>query len=96
MDLSSWMFIFVMSAGCGIACMIIAQRKGYRGTQILGWLAAGLIFSIFGLIAVILTTHDSDGTHVAGASATCRFCGAPILSDAARCIQCGGEIARGV
>jgi hypothetical protein len=33
---------------------------------------------------------------VAGASATCRFCGAPILSDAARCIQCGGEIARGV
>ena len=96
MDLSSWMFILVMSTGCGIACMIIAHRKGYRGSQILGWLAAGLIFSIFGLIAVILTSHGSDGMHVAKPSAICRHCGSPIPSDASRCIQCGGAILPGV
>ncbi|NTU68058.1 MAG: hypothetical protein HGB02_04165 [Chlorobiaceae bacterium] len=61
MDLSSWMFILVMSAGCGIACMIIARGKGYRGSRILGWLAAGLIFSVFGLIAVVLTPNRSEG-----------------------------------
>ncbi|NTV02169.1 MAG: zinc-ribbon domain-containing protein [Chlorobiaceae bacterium] len=92
MDLSSWMFIFVMSAGCGMACMIIARSKGYRGTAILGWLAAGLIFSIFGLIAVILTSHGVEATPVA--SATCPYCGALLPSDASLCPRCGANPAR--
>ncbi len=91
MDMSSWMFIFVMSIGCGIACMIIAYNKGYRGNQIFGWLAAGLFFSIFGLIAVILTSHGSEASHAVRSSAACRHCGAPLPVEAARCINCGAN-----
>ncbi|NTU93729.1 MAG: hypothetical protein HGB29_09970 [Chlorobiaceae bacterium] len=61
MDAASWTFIFVMSVVCGVACMVIAGRKGYRGSQIFGWLAAGLFFSVFGLIAAVLTPHRAEG-----------------------------------
>ncbi|MCE1274094.1 MAG: hypothetical protein HGB01_02630 [Chlorobiaceae bacterium] len=60
MDPASWTFVFVVSAVCGIACTIIAARKGYRGGQLFGWLAAGLIFSVFGLIAAVLTHHGAE------------------------------------
>jgi hypothetical protein len=90
MDLTSWMFIFVMSAGCGIACAIIAFRKGYRGTQILGWVAAGLFFSVFGLIAVTLTHHhEPDEMQAVMPGGACRVCGAPVPHSASRCTHCG-------
>jgi hypothetical protein len=94
MDLSSWMFILVMSSGCGIACMIIAYKKGYKGSQILGWLAAGLFFSVFGMIAVILTPHGHEGAHAAVAPDTCRVCGVPVPPQASQCTHCGSKIAR--
>jgi nicotinamide riboside transporter PnuC len=60
MDAASWTFILVMSSICGIACTVISFRKGYRGSRVMGWFAAGLVFSIFGLIAVILAPHGSE------------------------------------
>jgi hypothetical protein len=60
MDLSSWIFVFVISAGCGLACLIISAKKGYTGSQIYGWLAMGLFFSIFALIAIILAPHKES------------------------------------
>jgi hypothetical protein len=60
MDAASWTFILAMSAGCGIACTVIAWKKGYRGSPIFGWLLAGLLFSIFGLIAVVLAPHGHE------------------------------------
>jgi len=94
MDLSSWMFILVMSVGCGIACMIIAHSKGYKGNQILGWLAAGLFFSVFGMIAVILTSHGSEGSHDVRSADACRHCGAPVPLEASQCMHCGAKIVR--
>lgn len=61
MDAASWTFVFIMCVGCGIACTAIASRKGYRGGQLLGWLAAGMIFGVFGLIAAVLTQHGEEG-----------------------------------
>lgn len=61
MDPASWTFVFVMSCICGVACMVVSARKGYRGGQIFGWLLAGMLFSVFGLIAVVLTPHSSEG-----------------------------------
>jgi hypothetical protein len=63
MDFSSWIFVLVMSAICGLACSIISMRKGYTGTQVLGWLVMGCFFSVFALIAIILAPHKDDHEH---------------------------------
>jgi len=60
MDLSSWIFILVMSAICGLACLIISMKKGYTGTQAVGWLFMGGFFSVFALIAIILAPHKQE------------------------------------
>ena len=63
MDFSSWIFVLVMSAICGLACLIISMKKGYTGTQAVGWLVMGCFFSVFALIAIILAPHKESQEH---------------------------------
>ncbi len=93
MDVSSWMFILVMSIGCSVACTVIAHAKGYRGSQLSGWFAAGLFFSVFALIAVILTSHGHAVPQEGGHVGVCPRCGVPFPSGSSRCTNCGTKIA---
>ncbi len=60
MDLSSWIFVLVVSGVCGLACLLISMKKGYVGSQAAGWLAMGFFFSVFALIAIILAPHKEE------------------------------------
>jgi nicotinamide riboside transporter PnuC len=60
MDPASWMFVLVVSVVCSIACTILSFKKGYRGSAVFGWLAMGLFFSVFALIAIILAPYHHE------------------------------------
>lgn len=60
MDPASWLFVLFISVVCSIACTIIAMKKGYRGTPVIGWLAMGFFFNVFALIAIILAPHHQE------------------------------------
>jgi hypothetical protein len=51
---------------------------------------------VFGLIAVILTTHGADGTHGITSRSACRVCGAPVPNEASQCTHCGSKISSAV
>jgi hypothetical protein len=39
------------------------MKKGYTGTQAVGWLVMGCFFSVFALIAIILAPHKESQEH---------------------------------
>jgi len=60
MDPASWLFVLVVSIVCSIACAMISMKKGYRGATVFAWFGAGFVFSVFGLIAIILAPHHHE------------------------------------
>ena len=95
MDEVTSLFVGGIMFVCGVGTVILAEKKGYGGGALVGWMLAGLFFNVIAVLVAYFVPKKVDGLVKQGMMKVCPYCKEAIKVDAVVCKHCRSSVDSG-